>query len=291
VDFEGKDPESAFSKMLRAKDDLVSLLGDKFVEAEELIASASWEDKYGDADCLLRGMLENDAIFDPTGTYDLCDKVQFVQLLTAAAYDTTATTLCNLLYCFWRFPEETEKVRRAILSHPQLSDPETVFTFAMLKDCNELECFLSEVTRWHSPVPAMAGREIVAEEGLDFGGTVIPKGTALSIPIKWLHLNEQSWRDAEEFEPSRFDKSDGRSKAERGDLGRYNNIPFATGLHKCLGQNLAMLEMRLYSVLLLRDYEFELDEQMLSAEGTVNGMQTQHGLPHFNVYLKLRKRQ
>merc|ERR1719410_1673961 len=104
-------------------------------------------------------------------------------------------------------------------------------------------------------------------------------------------MNEGSWTEADEFKPSRFDKTDGRSKAERGDLGKYNNIPLATGLHKCLGQDLAMLEMRLYSVLLLRDYEFELDESMLSAEGTVNGLQMQQGLPHFNVYLKLRKRQ
>lgn len=290
-DIEGKDPDSEFSQILRAKDELNAILSDKYLEAEQLIASETWNDKYGDADCLLRGLLQNDAIFDPHGTYDVVDKVEFVQFLTAAAYETSATTLTNLVYCFWKYPEETEKVRQAILRHPQLSDPDTSLTFAMLKDCNELECFISEANRHYSVAPVMAPREVVAEDGLDFGGTVIPKGTSLVIPIKWLHLSEDSWTEADEFKPSRFDKSDGRSKAERGDLGRYNNIPFATGLHKCLGQNLAMLELRMYSVLLLRDYEFELDESMLSAEGTVNGLQTQQGTPHFNVYLKLNKRQ
>merc|ERR1712087_1076216 len=163
-------------------------------------------------------------------------------------------------------PEETEKVRRAILKHPQLSDPRTPFTFATLKDCDELECFIQEANRMHSILPMMAGREVVDEDGLEVGGYRIPKGTQLSIPIKWLHLGEGSWTEAEEFKPARFDKSNGRNKADRGDLGRYNNIPFATGLHKCLGEN-----------------DFELDESQLSAEGTVNGMQLQQGIPHFNV--------
>jgi len=290
-DLEAKDPNSEFSQILRAKDELNAILADKYLEAEQLIDDGVWDDKYPNTDCLLRGMLQNDAIFNPNGDYDLVDKVEFVQLLTAAAYDTTATTLTNLVYCFWKYPEEAEKVRQAILSHPELSDPETPFTFAMLKDCNELECFIAEVNRVYNLFPALAGRAVDAEEGLDFGGTLIPKGTTLSIPVRWLHTSEDSWTEAEEFKPSRFDKSDGSSKAERGDLGKYNHIPFATGLHKCLGKNLAMLEMRLYSVLLLRDYEFELDESMLSAEGTINGMQTQQGLAHFNVYLKLNKRQ
>merc|ERR1712087_49189 len=99
-----------------------------------------------------------------------------------------------------------------------------------------------------------------------------------------------SWTEAEEFRPERFDKTKG-NKAERGSLGNYNDIPFATGLHKCLGQNLAMLELRMYSVMLLREYDFELDESKLSAEDTVNGMQVQQGIPHYNVYLKLKKRQ
>jgi len=285
------DPESEFSRVLRAKDEINAYLGDKFVAAQRLVRDGTWEKTHPGTDCLLRGMLENDAIFDPRGDYELIDKVDFVQLLTNAAYDTTATTLTNLVYCMWRFPQETEKVRRAILSHPQLSNSRAPLSFATLKDCPELEHFIAEANRMHSIIPALATREVSAEDGLEIGGYRIPKGTQLSIPVKWLHLGEGSWTEAAEFRPARFDKSGGRTKADRGDLGKYNNIPFATGLHKCLGQNLAMMELRLYSVMLLREYDFELDESQLSAEGTVDGMQLQQGIPHFNVFLKLTKRQ
>lgn len=292
-DLEAKDPNSVFSKMLRAKDELSELLMAKYVEAEQLTADKAWDSKYGEsetADCLLRGLMENDAIFDPNGDYTLLDKVDMIQLLTTAAYETSAASLTNLVYTMWQNPEHTEAVRKAILSDPQLSDPTTTFTYSMLKDLNPLECFIQETNRHHSILP-MINRTVHDEEGLDFGGYRIPKGTDVTIPIKWLHLGEGSWTETDEFMPERFDKTNGRKKAERGDIGKYNNIPFATGLHKCLGMNLAMLEMRLYSVLLLRDYEIELDESKLNEEGTKNHLQLGQGVPHFNVYLKLKKRQ
>jgi len=49
--------------------------------------------------------------------------------------------------------------------------------------------------------------------------------------------------------------------------------------------------MRTYAALLLRDWEFELDESKLEEEGMVNHMDISNGPPHFNVHLKLRKRE
>merc|ERR1712056_176856 len=128
-------------------------------------------------------------------------------------------------------------------------------------------------------------------EGLDFGGVTIPNGVGLMIPVQWLHHGPGSWTEPKEFKPSRFDKSKGQKKEERGDIGRYNSIPFATGLHKCLGIHLALMEMRAYAALLLRDWEFELDESKLSEEGTMDHFDVSNGPPHFNVHLKLRKRE
>ena len=109
------------------------------------------------------------------------------------------------------------------------------------------------------------------------------------VPIQWLHHGESSWTDPLEFRPSRFDKS--QSKEERGDIGRYNHIPFATGLHKCLGIHLAQLEMYMYTVLLLRDWEFEVDEEkMTQGQGVVGQMNLANGIPHYNVHLKLKRR-
>merc|ERR1712087_576010 len=133
-------------------------------------------------------------------------------------------------------------------------------------------------------------RTVGDDNGLEFGGYNLPKDTGLVIPIRWLHQGEGSWTDSMEFKPSRFDKSNGETKADRGDIGRYNAIPFGTGLHKCLGMHLALMELRTYTTLLLRDWEFEFDESKLSAEGTFYGKSMQ-GIPHFNSFVKMKKRQ
>lgn len=133
-------------------------------------------------------------------------------------------------------------------------------------------------------------RMVDNQEGLDFGGVTIPNGVGLMIPVQWLHHGPGSWTEPKEFKPSRFDKSKGQTKEERGDIGRYNAIPFATGLHKCLGIHLALMEIRTYTALLLRDWDFEVDETRLHDEGVVNG-KSLIGLPHYNVYLKMKRKE
>merc|ERR1719189_246942 len=273
-DLEAKDPDSAFSKAIANRKTFGKFLAPRYEEAERLTATDGWEEKYGDDSVsLLRTMLENDAIFDNGGEGDTEYKV-------------------DLLFIFDKYPEETEKVRRAILNHPELSKKDCAFSLDLLKSCNELECFVQEVLRTEPILPFINRRKVMDEDGVDIGGYHIPKGTQLIIPIRWLHQGEGSWAESMEFNPSRFDKSDGSTKADRGDLGRYNNIPFATGLHSCLGKHLALLEIRMYATLLLRDWEFEIDQIRLEEEGLVAMKNVSQGIPFYNVYLKsLRRRE
>merc|ERR1712062_806115 len=259
--------------------------------AERLTETQTWDSTFGDdADCLVRSLLENDAIFTLPG-YGIKDHVDFMLLFVQAAFGTTASSMTNMIYSMWQNPEETEKVRKAIMAHPELSNPDTALTFDILKSCNEMECYINESMRVHSFLAALAPRVVYDEEGVVIGGYHIPKGMGIMIPMKFLMSGEGSWTDPQEFRPSRFDKSNGESKADRGSIGSYNHIPFATGLHKCLGIHLAMLELRMYTTILLRDWEFELDESMLDEEGTVNHMNLTQSFPHYNVYLKLRRRE
>jgi len=181
-------------------------------------------------------------------------------------------------------------VRQSILNHHELSKKDCAFSLDLLKSCNELECFIQEIMRIDPIVPVLLSREVTDENGVELGGYHIPKGTSVTIPIRWLHQGEGSWTESVDFNPSRFDKSDGSTKADRGDLGRYNNIPFATGLHACLGKHLALLEIRMYTTLLLRDWDFEIDQTKLEEEGLVSMKDVSQGIPFYNVFLKSLKR-
>jgi len=286
-DLEGKDPDSAFSKAKANRKTFREFLCPRYEEAERLTASNGWEEKYGeDSASLLRMMLENDAIFDNGGKGDTAYKVDFLFVLVVAAFETSASTLTNLLFTFDRYPEETEKVRKAILNHPELSKQDCSFSNELLKSCTELECFIQECMRTDPIIPQMAPREVADENGVELGGYLIPKGISFTIPIRWLHQGEGSWTESMEFNPSRFDKSNGATKADRGDLGRYNNIPFATGLHSCLGKHLALLEIRMYTALLLRDWHFEIDRSKLEEEGLVAMKDVSSFFTFYNVHLK-----
>jgi len=286
-DSEAKDLESAFAGAIEGRKAFNKFLSTRYEEAERLTATDGWEGKYGeDSTSLLRTMLENDAIFDNEGKGDTMYKMDFLFGIVLAAFETSATTLTNLLFFMDKYPEETEKVRQSILNHPELSKKDCAFSLDLLKSCNELECFIQEVMRTDPILPILMSREVTDENGVELGGYNIPKGTSVTIPIRWLHQGEGSWTESMEFNPSRFDKSNGSTKAERGDVGRYNNIPFATGLHSCLGKHLALLEIRMYTTLLLRDWDFEIDHSKLEEEGLLNGKEVSKGIPFYNVYLK-----
>ena len=126
------------------------MLSPKYNEAIKLTENNEWNNE-----CLLKGLIESNSVFDNGGdpTYTIDDKLDTVIGLAFAAYDSTATSLTNLVYAFWKFPDEADKVRQAILSHPQLSNKDTVFTLSMLKDCTELSCFIDEVLRQYPIQP------------------------------------------------------------------------------------------------------------------------------------------
>ena len=284
------DPNSNIAKAFTAKDNVIEFLGDKFKQAEKLIKNGEWKNKYGDEECIITGLIENNAIFDNNGEYGSYNKMESVLQLLQASHDTTATSMSNLVYCMHRHPQETDNMRKVIVNHPELGDPESVFSMEMLNSCDELDHFVNESQRMYSIVPLIS-RRVFDENGLEFGGYLFPKDTIFTLPIKWLHQGEGSWTESTEFKPERFDKSKGQSKEERGDIGRYNNIPFATGLHKCLGIHLAKLELKIYTTLLLRDWEFEVDEDKLhNDEQSFNEVNISNGLPHYNVYLRMKRR-
>ena len=157
------NPNTEWADGLRAKDELNQFLGTKHLEAQRLTATDSWDSTYGeDADCLLRSMLENDAEFIKPD-YTLYDRVDSLLFIAFAAYDTSATSMTNMIYSMWQNPLEKMKVREAILDHPQLSDPDTIFDFDMLKSCNELECFINESQRMHAFLSTLIPR-IVQDE-------------------------------------------------------------------------------------------------------------------------------
>ena len=69
-----------------------------------------------------------------------------------------------------------------------------------------------------------------------------------------LHRHPAHWENPEDFEPQRFNAA---AKKERH---KQAYIPFGTGQRMCIGNNFAMMEMKIALAMLLQNFEFSLPE-------------------------------
>mmetsp|Transcript_14216 Transcript_14216/g.13737 ORF Transcript_14216/g.13737 Transcript_14216/m.13737 type:complete len:480 (+) Transcript_14216:122-1561(+) len=99
---------------------------------------------------------------------------------------------------------------------------------------------------------AAGGSARLASKDIKFKDMIIPKGSVLSLPQYVLF--RMGIQDPESFNPDRWDP-------DSPDLKQLNVsfLPFALGRRNCIGQNLAIFEMKLILATLYRSFRFELE--------------------------------
>lgn len=78
-------------------------------------------------------------------------------------------------------------------------------------------------------------------------GTVITKGTDVSIDIAALQLSSDLWQNPEQFIPERFEQG-GEQESHAG----LSYLPFSNGGRQCLGMQFSLTEQRLVLVSLCK---------------------------------------
>jgi cytochrome P450 len=101
----------------------------------------------------------------------------------------------------------------------------------------------------------------VAKETFDFDGKRIPKGWMVSLALHNMHMLPDVYVDPERFDPERF--APPRAEHQRFEHGYAPQGPGPALSHKCPGTDYATWLMCAFTVLLLRDWDFELPEQDL----------------------------
>ncbi|MCH8497412.1 MAG: cytochrome P450 [Marinobacter sp.] len=152
---------------------------------------------------------------------------QLVTLLIAG-HETTATTLA------WAF----ERVLRtpSALARLQAELEAGGHEYA--------DAVVSETLRLRPPIPVFS-REVAGDFTL--GGYKLPKGTMLVGNIGYIHQREDLYEGPQAFRPERF-------LGRRHELGVY--APFGGGLHSCIGNHFAALEVRVFLQVMLKRGQF-----------------------------------
>lgn len=185
----------------------------------------------------------------------------------AAGADTTAAALRTIFYLSLKNPNVWKKLSQSVLAAPfaQLGSLQLPAPYSQTRAIPYLEAVVREALRLY-PGNLFPQERVVPAGGLKLpDGRFVPEGTALGFNAYAMHRNKAIWGpDAEEFRPERFLRSEDESEAAFNDRMRlYNDsdLSFGAGSRKCIGMNLAMMEVYKTVATLVALFDFELATQ------------------------------
>src|ERR671932_1512822 len=195
-----------------------------------------------------------------------------VKTVFAAGHETTANALTWTWLLISEHPEVGEKLKTeldAVLGGhlPTLSD------VANLRYTRQV---FEEVLRLYPAVPVLIRRAVCPTQ-LD--GCEIPAGSRVLISIYNIHRHPEFWEEPDRFEPERFSPE---QVSSRHDLAY---IQFGAGQHKCIGNNLALMEGPLLLAMIAQNYELDLAPGHAVEREVAVTMRPKEGL-----YVRLRPR-
>jgi cytochrome P450 len=173
--------------------------------------------------------------------FTTADLISEGSVLTVAGSDTTATTICSLVFYLVHNTAIYDKLVTEIRS--TFSSYQEIVHGPKLKGCAYLRACINEALRMTPPLPSELPR-IVLKGGETIAGEYYPAGTIVGTS-EWANgRNGDIYGDPYVFRPERWVISDENPRTE---VNRIKNClnPFSKGPANCIGQNLAMWELHL----------------------------------------------
>jgi cytochrome P450 len=164
--------------------------------------------------------------------------------LLLAGHETTATAIAWALYWVHRFPEVHSQLLQELDSLGNSPTPTEIFRLPYLTAvCNE--------TLRIYPVAVLTVPRAV-KEPVELMGYHLEPGTRVYGCIYLTHHRPDLYPEPEEFKPERF---------LQRQFSPYEFIPFGGGIRRCIGEALALFEMKLVLATIMSRYELTLAQQ------------------------------
>lgn len=176
----------------------------------------------------------------------------------STGHDTSSTTICYIYHLLSLHPESLAKARQ---EHDDVFGKGTTYTqtgYLIKQDPNILNklpftlSVIKETLRLFPPAtPARQGN---AETSATYNGVTYPtKDLMVFVPTHALHRREDLFPSPDEFIPERFMPAPHNFQDIPKDAWR----PFEKGLRACIGQELALLEIKIIIAMTLRHFDIK----------------------------------
>ena len=161
-----------------------------------------------------------------------------------AAHDTLTSSLTSLVWMLADNPAWQAKLRDEVgLLGLRADEP---MGFERLEAMPLTEMAFKEAMRINPPVPSIPRRSL---RDFEFGGYLIPAGTAVILNPLFTHHMPDIWPEPNRFDPMRF-----ADDAQRG-RHRFAWVPFSGGAHMCLGLHFAYMQAKCFIRHLLQNLQ------------------------------------
>ena len=177
--------------------------------------------------------------YDDGSVMEQEDLLDEILILFIAGHETTSNALTFTAQLLAHHPEYQQKIKEeaSSFSADTLAD--------ILQHTQQAEHAINESMRLYPPVYFI---DRVAKSAFDHNGLHFPKDTTLLFSLYEMHRLEKNWQDAESFKPERF-------ATDKNFSDQF--FPFGAGPRKCIGNNFAMVEMKLVIYELMKRFDIE----------------------------------
>ncbi|MEA5509628.1 cytochrome P450 [Crocosphaera sp. UHCC 0190] len=196
------------------------------------------QQNYSGDDILTLLMLATDETAKPMSDEELHDEL--ITLLIAG-HETTASTLSWALYWIHYYPKIEEKLRSHLLN---LGEAPNLYDILKLP---YLEAICNETLRIYPVVLNTFFRML--QEPLELMGYQFEPGTVFAPSIYLVHHREDIYPQPKQFRPERFLEKQ---------FSPYEYLPFGGGIRRCIGMELAKMEMKLVLATILSQFCLKL---------------------------------
>ena len=179
-------------------------------------------------------------------------------LFLVSGSETTGSALAWLIFLLSKHPRVQAKLKAELHDYKHVR-----MTVEQIESLVYLDCVIEEVLRF---IPIIVGttRTLMTNDRLPASGIQLQQGDEIFIPFNTLSRDKRWWKiDPDLFYPERFFEGDKSHHL-------YAWIPFGSGHRQCMGQYLALFQLKVIIARLMQHVTFGDGGPEVNAGGHVS---------------------